>query len=139
MRCASDSGGTGTGDPSRAAATATVVIVDDDPEFRGLAARLVTSWGHVVVGEAGSVTDALACIPGLHPDVVLADIGLPDGNGFTLTRDLVGLPDAPRVVLISSDTDPSNHGAAQRVGARGFVPKHALAGPALRALMVARG
>jgi DNA-binding NarL/FixJ family response regulator len=123
----------GTGGARSTAAT-TVVIVDDDPDFRDLAARLVTSWGYDVVGEAGTVADALACVAALRPDTVLADIGLPDGNGFTLTGDLLALPHAPIVVLISSDTDPSNHGAAARVGARGFVPKHALV-RALRGLM----
>ena len=115
----------------------TVVIVDDDVDFRGLVARLVTSWGHEVVGEAGTVADALRCVDALRPDTVLADIGLPDGNGFALTARLVGLPDAPVVVLVSSDPNPVSHDDAVRAGARGFVPKHALAGQALREFMKA--
>jgi DNA-binding NarL/FixJ family response regulator len=129
------SGDNGSGAASTSGPT-TVVIVDDDPDFRDLATRLVRSWGYDVVGEAGSVAGAMACVAALQPHTVLADIGLPDGNGFTLTRDLVRLPHAPTVVLISSDTDPSNHGAAARVGARAFVPKHALVRE-LRAVMAA--
>ncbi|HEX8105286.1 MAG TPA: GAF domain-containing protein [Solirubrobacteraceae bacterium] len=103
-----------------------VLVVDDDASFRHLATKIVRSWGHRVVGEAGRLDEALDKAARLRPDTVVADIGLPDGDGFALTRDLVRLPDAPRVVLISSDSDPGNGPAAQRVGACGFVPKDEL-------------
>ena len=37
-----------------------VLVVDDDASFRDLAARVLAGWGHAVVGEAGSVEEALA-------------------------------------------------------------------------------
>ena len=42
-----------------------------------------------VVGEAGSVAQALARIPALQPDVAVLDIRLPDGNGIELCRELL--------------------------------------------------
>ncbi len=36
-----------------------VLIVDDDDAFSDLAARVVAAWGHVVVGQAGSVLPSL--------------------------------------------------------------------------------
>ena len=42
-----------------------------------------------VVGEAGSVAQALARIPALRPDVAVLDVRLPDGNGIELCRDLL--------------------------------------------------
>jgi DNA-binding NarL/FixJ family response regulator len=112
-----------------------VLVVDDDVAFRRLARTIITSWGHLVVGEAGSVADALALAADLHPDTVLADIGLPDGDGFALTCELRTLSPPPRVILISSDRDLANGPAAQRVGAHGFVPKDELPGGLLRRLI----
>jgi DNA-binding NarL/FixJ family response regulator len=112
-----------------------VLVVDDDASFRHLASRVLTSWGLIVVGEAGNVAEAIARTSELRPDAVLADIGLPDGDGFGLTGDLLALPWPPRVVLISSDSDPANGPAAIRVGARGFVPKDQLPGLVLRNLI----
>jgi CheY-like chemotaxis protein len=112
-----------------------VLVVDDDPSFRRLASRVLSAWGHTVVGEAGGAAEALQRAGELRPDVVLADIGLPDGDGFALTRDLLGLASPPRVVLTSSDRDEVNGVAAARVGAAGFVPKDELPGALLRRLV----
>jgi DNA-binding NarL/FixJ family response regulator len=110
-----------------------VLIVDDDADFRDLASRVVMSWGHQVVGLAGSVAEALSRAEELRPDTALVDIGLPDGDGFALAEKLIALPWPLRVVLISSDSDSANATAARRVGARGFVPKDELTGAELRA------
>jgi CheY-like chemotaxis protein len=114
-----------------------VLVVDDDAAFRDLAARVLTGWGHVVIGEAGSVEEALARAAELRPDTALIDIGLPDGDGFSLTRRLRALPWSLRVVLISSDADRANATAARRAGAAGFFPKDELSDPALRELIEA--
>jgi CheY-like chemotaxis protein len=115
-----------------------VLVVDDDASFRRLAVRVLSAWGHVVVGEADSVAQAIRRTSELRPDAVLADIGLPDGNGFTLTVDLLALPDPPRVILISSDRDAVNGPAAARAGASGFVPKDELPSALLRGLLEGR-
>ena len=109
-----------------------MLIVDDDDAFGDLAARVVTSWGHLVVGHAGSVAAALTQAANLRPDTVLVDIGLPDGDGFSLTEQLIAMPWPMRVVLISSDSDSANVSAAHRAGASGFVPKDELSGVRLR-------
>ncbi len=112
-----------------------VLVVDDDALFRRLAVRILVSWGYAVVGEAGTVGEALTRTSELTPDTVLADVGLPDGDGFALTYALRALPHAPQVVLISSDSDAGNGMAASRVGASGFVPKDEFAGGALQRLL----
>jgi DNA-binding NarL/FixJ family response regulator len=112
-----------------------VLVVDDDASFRDLATRVLTAWGHVVIGEAGSVEEALARAAELRPDTALVDIGLPDGDGFALTRQLRALPWPLRVVLISSDSDRANAPAARRAGACGFLPKDELSDRALRRLI----
>ena len=109
-----------------------MLIVDDDAAFRDLASRVVATWGHHVVGLAGTVAEALLRANELRPDTALVDIGLPDGDGFALAEQLVALPWPLRVVLISSDSDSANATAARRVGASGFVPKDELSGAELR-------
>ncbi len=63
-----------------------VLIVDDDEAFRALAARIVTGWGHVVIGAAGGVAEAITRSNELRPDTALVDVGLPDGDGFALAE-----------------------------------------------------
>jgi DNA-binding NarL/FixJ family response regulator len=115
-----------------------VLVVDDDASFRNLATRVLVGWGHVVVGEAGGVREALARAAEVRPDTALVDIGLPDGDGFWLTEQLRALGWPMRVVLISSDGDRANGLAAERAGASGFFPKDELAGSPLRRLIEGR-
>jgi DNA-binding NarL/FixJ family response regulator len=112
-----------------------ILVVDDDASVRGLVVRILRSWGHEVIGEAGSIAEALEYAEIRRPDVVLVDIGLPDGDGFLLTRQLTAKPWAIRVVIFSSDADPSNMAAAARAGAIGFFPKDELLSPALQRLI----
>jgi DNA-binding NarL/FixJ family response regulator len=112
-----------------------VLVVDDDPSFRRLAARALRSWGYAVVGEVATFADAVDSAIALRPDAALVDIGLPDGDGFELAQRLTGLSRPPRVVLISSDSDAANEAIARRMGAAGFVPKDELLGPSLRRLI----
>jgi len=113
-----------------------VLVVDDDREFRGLATRLLTAMGLVVVGEASSVAAAEAMAAELRPDAALVDIGLPDGDGLVLAQRLAALPWRPRVVLTSSDPDAGSTTAARSNGAIGFIAKEELPGASLRAMLV---
>ena len=103
-----------------------VLVVDDDAQFRGLAARMLTAQHLAVVGQAGTVAEATELAAALRPDAVLVDIGLPDGDGLTLTRWLVALPWRPRVVLTSSDRDATTPDGALDAGAIAFVAKDEL-------------
>ena len=103
-----------------------VLLVDDDPVFRSLARRTLADRGFVVVGEAESVAAALARVQELRPDVILVDIGLPDGDGLELARTLSALPWRPRVILTSSDPDAASDDDIRASGAGAFVAKHDL-------------
>jgi DNA-binding NarL/FixJ family response regulator len=112
-----------------------ILVVDDDSSVRGLLVRILRGWGHAVIGEAGSIAEALAYADARRPDVALVDIGLPDGDGFSLTQQLRAKPWAMRIVIFSSDADPSNAAAAARAGAIGFFPKDELLSPDLQRLI----
>jgi DNA-binding NarL/FixJ family response regulator len=111
------------------------LVVDDDAALRGLIVRILRSRGHLVLGEAGSAADALVQTEVLRPDVALVDVGLPDADGFTVARRLRALGGSARVVLFSSDDDPTNVAAAERAGAVGFLPKDDLTSLALERLI----
>jgi DNA-binding NarL/FixJ family response regulator len=113
----------------------TVLLVDDDPDFRALARRLLTDAGLHVVGEADTVAAARAAALDLRPDTALLDVSLPDGNGLTLARVLTELPWRPRVLLTSTDPDAATPGTVQRSGAHGFVPKSELLNAPLARLL----
>ena len=112
-----------------------VLVIDDDAEFRGLIRRVLETWGHDVVGEAATVGEALQRVETLRPDALLIDIGLPDGDGMELAGRLAGLPWRPRVLLISSNADGADDATVQRLGLAGFIPKSELPGRAAQRLL----
>jgi DNA-binding NarL/FixJ family response regulator len=114
-----------------------VLLVDDDPVFRRLARRVLSASGLNVIGEAGTVAEALAAAADLEPQLVLVDVGLPDGDGIALAGALAGQPRRPRVVLTSVDPDAASPDEVSESGADGFVPKSDLPGPGLRLLLAA--
>jgi CheY-like chemotaxis protein len=103
--------------------TRSVLVVDDDLEFRELARLLLAGSGLTVVGEVGSVAAALTAAIELRPSAVLVDVELPDGDGLTLARELAVLPWRPSVVLTSIDADITTTAEARLAGARAFVAK----------------
>jgi DNA-binding NarL/FixJ family response regulator len=112
-----------------------VLLIDDDPAFRELARRVLSGTGVKVVGEADSVATGMAAALGLRPDAMLVDVGLPDGDGVALARELAALPWRPRVVLTSIDPDAATPEDVRRSGADGFAPKDELPGAGLRLLL----
>jgi DNA-binding NarL/FixJ family response regulator len=112
-----------------------VLVVDDDPGFRALAARLLAASGLTVVGEADSISAALSATDLLRPSAVLVDAELPDGDGISLARDLAALPWHPRIVLISIDPDIATAENARRAGAKAFLKKVELVSAPLAQLL----
>jgi len=101
-----------------------VFLVDDHEVVRrGLAGLLDNTPDLEVVGEAGSVAEAMASIPALRPDVAVLDLRLPDGNGVELCRDLLSeMPDLRCLMLTSCTTDEAMLDAVL-AGASGYLVK----------------
>lgn len=102
----------------------TVFLVDDHEVVRrGLVDLLGSDPELEVIGEAGSVAEAMVRIPALRPDVAVLDVRLPDGNGIELCRDLLSdLPDL-RCLMLTSYTSDEAMLDAILAGASGFVIK----------------
>ncbi|MFF0497269.1 response regulator [Nocardia aobensis] len=101
------------------------VFLVDDHEIvrRGLSDLLDGDPDLSVVGEAGSVSQALARIPALRPDVAVLDVRLPDGNGIELCRELLSKVDGLRCLILTSFTDEHAMLDAILAGASGYVVK----------------
>jgi len=110
--------------PRKGTAMVTVFLVDDHEVVRrGLIDLLSADPELDVIGEAGTVADAMARIPALRPDVAVLDVRLPDGNGIELCRDLLSrLPDL-RCLMLTSFTSDEAMLDAILAGASGYVVK----------------
>jgi DNA-binding NarL/FixJ family response regulator len=113
----------------------TILIVDDHPSFRANARALLEAEGYDVVGEAENGSSALRAAAELSPDVVLLDVQLPDIDGFEVASRLTQNGGGPVVVLVSSRDCADFGPLVGRSGARGFIAKAELSGPALAALL----
>jgi DNA-binding NarL/FixJ family response regulator len=102
-----------------------VFLVDDHGLFRaGVRAELDSITDEVeVVGEAGTVGEAVAGIGHHQPDVVLLDVHMPDGGGAEVLRKVrTAHPDVVFLALSVSDA-AEDVIAVIRAGARGYVTK----------------
>ncbi|HEV8304403.1 MAG TPA: response regulator transcription factor [Gemmatimonadales bacterium] len=101
-----------------------VFVVEDSEVIRSrLVAMLTELRGVVVAGEAGSVADAVAHIPGRLPDAVLVDLRLPDGDGFEVIRAAKALRPPPAVVVLTSYAYPQLRARGFAAGADWFLDK----------------
>ncbi|QDT75125.1 hybrid sensor histidine kinase/response regulator [Lacipirellula limnantheis] len=69
----------------------TVVVVDDEPDARGLLRRLLEDCDAIVF-DAANAADALELVQAKRPDVLVSDIGMPGEDGYSLIRRLRQLP-----------------------------------------------
>ena len=103
----------------------TTVFLVDDHELvrRGVAELLEAEPDLQVVGEAGSVGEAMLRLPALRPSVAVLDVRLPDGNGVELCREIRSLLPGTACLMLTSVTDDQALFDAVLAGASGYVVK----------------
>ena len=102
-----------------------IVIVDDHVLFReGLAAIIRSESDFKIVGQAGTVQEAIELVGALKPDLVLMDFGLPDGTGADATREILQEHPECKVVFLTMSEENEDLFAAIRSGARGYLLKN---------------
>ena len=103
-----------------------VVLADDQPLVRaGLRMILSTEPDIEVVGEAANGFEAIDLCASSKPDVVLMDVRMPELDGISATRQITGLDEPPRVLVLTTfDLDEVVY-EALRAGASGFLLKDA--------------
>jgi len=101
-----------------------VVLVDDHEVVReGLRALLDAEDGIEVVGESGTVADAVRRVGYDSPDVVVLDVRLPDGSGIEACREIRARWPGVRVLMLTSFADDEALFASIMAGASGYVLK----------------
>ncbi len=105
--------------------TISVFLLDDHEIVRrGIAQLLETEDDIEIVGEAGTVAQAMARIPALRPDVAVLDVRLPDGEGVTVCRDIrAALDPPPACLMLTSYSDDEALFGAIMAGASGYLLK----------------
>ncbi|MGQ0844759.1 MAG: response regulator [Sporichthyaceae bacterium] len=102
----------------------TVFLLDDHELVRrGLIDLLGGAEGLEVVGEAGTVAEALARIPAVRPKVAVLDGRLPDGSGIDVCRELRSQMPELRCLILTSYDDDDAVVAAVMAGASGYLLK----------------
>ena len=103
-----------------------VMLVDDHELIRqGLAGAFQRAGGFDVVGQAGTVADALATAAKCRPQVVVTDVRLPDGSGLDIVAALRGEHPDMGIVVLTMHAGDEQIFAAMEAGASAFVGKHA--------------
>jgi two-component system, NarL family, response regulator DevR len=110
-----------------------IFLVDDQEVVRrGVAKVLESDTGLKVVGEAGSVSEALRRAPAVRPDVAVVAMRLPDGSGAHLCQRLQALLPGVRCLVLSESVTTETVQAAMWAGAAGCLGKD-VHGPVLLA------
>src|SRR5687767_5711829 len=104
--------------------TLSVLVVEDDPVTRAhLAASVRGHPGLALAEEGGALAEGQAALARHRAQVVLVDLGLPDGSGLELIRAAVAQDPTPDVMVISVFGDERSVLAAVEAGADGYLLK----------------
>ena len=101
----------------------TILVLDDDEQSVEIAAAHLHSAGYKVFTASDGFA-GLKLIARQQPDLILSDIWMPIGTGFSLAQrlDELGLSNIP-IILLTAGTEPGLQDAALRSGASAFFEK----------------
>jgi len=98
-----------------------VLVVEDELQMRRFLRASMSAHGYRVA-EAATASDAVAMATSRNPEVILLDLGLPDGDGIELTRQLRGWSRVP-IIIISARGRDDDKVAALDAGADDYLTK----------------
>jgi len=118
-----------------------ILLVDDHEVVRlGIRSLIERQPGMEVVGEAGTVSEAVDQASLLAPDVVVLDMRLPGGDGIEACRQIKAHRPETRIIVLTSFADDETLFDAITCGAEGYVLKQIGSGDLVQALgRVGRG
>ena len=106
------------------AARKRLLILDDHPMMREGLAQLINNENDLTVcGEAGTGLEAIDLVAKQKPDLVLADISLPDKSGLEVIKELRSFHPDTAVLVISMHDESLYAERVLRAGARGYIMK----------------
>jgi FixJ family two-component response regulator len=108
--------------PAMSDANPSVLIIDDDPEFRDSVGRLLRSVG-LDTRQFSSVSEFLKADPSAGPTCLVLDIRMPGGSGLELQRDLAAANRQVPIIFITAHADIPMTVQAMKGGAIEFLTK----------------
>jgi two-component system, NarL family, invasion response regulator UvrY len=111
-----------------------VYLIDDHAMLRDGLRVVLQGAGHRVCGETADITQALADIQRLSPDVLLLDLNLGTRSGFELLTELQRRKSTARTIVLTMSAQPRHVAEALQLGAAAYVLKGASANELLRAI-----
>jgi two-component system, OmpR family, KDP operon response regulator KdpE len=112
-----------------------VLLIEDEPQMRRFLRAALENEAYSLV-EAPTAREGLAQAAGRNPDVILLDLGLPDGDGIDVTRRIREWARTP-IVVISARGQERDKVAALDAGADDYLTKPFGVGELLARLRVA--
>lgn len=103
----------------------TVMVVDDHPIWRDAVARDLADDGFTVVATADGVATARGRAALVHPDVVVMDMSLSDGDGVRATAAVLEVSPGSRILVLSASGEREDVLQAVKAGATGYLVKSA--------------
>jgi DNA-binding NarL/FixJ family response regulator len=101
-----------------------VIIVEDEPEFRRRFAQIVESEPSMrLAGVASTRREAQALVEKEHFDVLLIDLGLPDGNGIDLIKQVSQSRPETDIMVVTVFGDEQHVVSSIEAGATGYILK----------------
>ncbi len=99
-----------------------ILLVDDEPELRKLVINILADDGFANIIEADTVQAGLSSAMQEKPDLAILDVMLPDGDGFSLMKELRTFTDIPVIFLTAKD-EAADKLAGLGLGADDYVVK----------------
>jgi DNA-binding NarL/FixJ family response regulator len=104
-----------------------ILVVDDDDAFReSVCAAIARDDGMVLAAQVGNAESARQAIAAGEFDVALVDLGLPDGNGIDLIREIARTRPDVDVMVVTVFGDEAHVLASIEAGATGYLLKRSL-------------
>ncbi|MDR2851877.1 MAG: two-component system response regulator KdpE [Burkholderiaceae bacterium] len=97
------------------------MVIEDEPQIRRFVRGALQGEGWQV-HEAATLREGLTAAGTRQPDLLVLDLGLPDGDGVTLIRDVRGWSNVP-IIVLSARSDESDKIAALDAGADDYLTK----------------
>lgn len=105
----------------------TVLVVEDDPAFLARFCRIVGQSERLsLLGAVGDLASARRAIGRQRPDVLLTDLGLPDGSGIDLIRETAARHPSTDIMVVTVFGDEQHVIASIEAGATGYLLKDSL-------------
>ena len=100
----------------------TVLLIDDDPDVRAAVERVLATAGYTVQ-TASDGQNGLRLAFAWRPELVLVDVGLPDRDGFSVTRELREKGFRSPILMLTARGTVSDKVSGLEAGADDYLPK----------------